>query len=77
MMQDAAVKALRDAVETRSQELIAEATGLRVDARAGFVQFPDDGDHAEALLQEAKVAVQHPKDAGAAHKACAGGTRSE
>ena len=38
---------------------------LRVDARAGFVQFPDDGDHAEALLQEAKVALQHAKDTGA------------
>jgi diguanylate cyclase (GGDEF)-like protein/PAS domain S-box-containing protein len=38
---------------------------LRVDARAGFVQFPDDGDHAEALLQEAKVALQQAKDTGA------------
>jgi diguanylate cyclase (GGDEF)-like protein/PAS domain S-box-containing protein len=37
---------------------------LRVAARAGLAQFPDDGDHAEALLQEAKVAVQHAKDAG-------------
>jgi diguanylate cyclase (GGDEF)-like protein/PAS domain S-box-containing protein len=38
---------------------------LRVDARAGFVLFPEDGDHAEALLQEAKVALQHAKDTGA------------
>jgi diguanylate cyclase (GGDEF)-like protein/PAS domain S-box-containing protein len=38
---------------------------LRVDARAGFVRFPDDGDHAEGLLQQAKVALQHAKDTGA------------
>jgi len=37
---------------------------LRVDARAGFVRFPDDGDRAEALLQQAKVALQHAKDTG-------------
>jgi EAL domain-containing protein (putative c-di-GMP-specific phosphodiesterase class I) len=40
---------------------------LRVAARAGLVQFPEDGDHAEALLQEAKVALQHAKDTGAQH----------
>ena len=38
---------------------------LRIDARAGFVQFPDDGDDAEALLQQAKVALQQAKDTGA------------
>ena len=38
---------------------------VRLAARAGFGQFPDDGDHAEALLQEAKVALQHAKDTGA------------
>jgi diguanylate cyclase (GGDEF)-like protein/PAS domain S-box-containing protein len=40
---------------------------LRVAARAGFVQFPEDGDHAEALLQQAKLALQHAKDTGARH----------
>jgi diguanylate cyclase (GGDEF)-like protein/PAS domain S-box-containing protein len=40
---------------------------LRVAARTGLVQFPDDGDHAEALLQQAKVASQHAKDTGARH----------
>jgi diguanylate cyclase (GGDEF)-like protein/PAS domain S-box-containing protein len=35
---------------------------LRVDARAGFVRFPEDGDDAEALLQQAKVALQQAKD---------------
>jgi diguanylate cyclase (GGDEF)-like protein len=38
---------------------------LRVAARAGLVRFPDDGDHAEALLQEAKVALQHAKNTSA------------
>jgi diguanylate cyclase (GGDEF)-like protein len=38
---------------------------LRVAARAGLVQFPEDGDHAEALLQQAKLASQHAKDTGA------------
>lgn len=38
---------------------------LRVDARAGFARFPDDGDRAEALLQQAKLALQHAKDTGA------------
>jgi EAL domain-containing protein (putative c-di-GMP-specific phosphodiesterase class I) len=37
---------------------------LRVAARAGFVVSPDDGDHAEALLQQAKIALQHAKDTG-------------
>jgi diguanylate cyclase (GGDEF)-like protein/PAS domain S-box-containing protein len=40
---------------------------LRVAARAGLVQFPEDGDHAEALLHEAKLALQHAKDTGARH----------
>jgi len=38
---------------------------LRVAARAGLVHFPEDGDHAEALLQQAKLASQHAKDTGA------------
>ncbi len=40
---------------------------LRLAARVGLVQFPEDGDHAEALLQQAKVALQHAKDTGARH----------
>ena len=40
---------------------------LRVAARAGLVQFPEDGDHAEALLQQAKIALQHAKNTGARH----------
>jgi diguanylate cyclase (GGDEF)-like protein len=40
---------------------------LRVAARAGLVQFPDDGEHTDALLQEAKVALQQAKDTGAHH----------
>ncbi|HET7607382.1 MAG TPA: bifunctional diguanylate cyclase/phosphodiesterase, partial [Gammaproteobacteria bacterium] len=42
-----------------------QSQDLRVDARAGFVEFPDDGDDAEALLQQAKVALQQAKDTGA------------
>jgi diguanylate cyclase (GGDEF)-like protein/PAS domain S-box-containing protein len=38
---------------------------LRVAARAGFVVAPEDGEHAEALLQQAKIALQHAKDTGA------------
>jgi diguanylate cyclase (GGDEF)-like protein/PAS domain S-box-containing protein len=40
---------------------------LRVAARAGLAQFPDDGEHTDALLQEAKVALQQAKDTGAHH----------
>ena len=40
---------------------------LRVAYRAGVVQFPDDGEHAEALLQEANVALQQAKQTGAQH----------
>jgi diguanylate cyclase (GGDEF)-like protein/PAS domain S-box-containing protein len=40
---------------------------LRVAARAGLVQYPDDSDHAEGLLQQAKVALQHAKNTGARH----------
>jgi diguanylate cyclase (GGDEF)-like protein/PAS domain S-box-containing protein len=40
---------------------------LRVATRAGIVQFPEDGDHPEALLQQAQVALQQAKDTGAPH----------
>jgi diguanylate cyclase (GGDEF)-like protein/PAS domain S-box-containing protein len=40
---------------------------LRVAVRVGLVQFPDDSDHAETLVQQAKIAVQHAKNTGARH----------
>jgi diguanylate cyclase (GGDEF)-like protein/PAS domain S-box-containing protein len=40
---------------------------LRVAVRAGLVQFPDDGDHAESLLQQANIALQHAKQNGDRH----------
>jgi len=40
---------------------------LRVAMRAGLVQFPDDGDDAEPLLQQAHMALQHAKQTGVSH----------
>ncbi len=44
---------------------VLQGQELRVAARVGLVQFPDDGVHAEALLQEAKVALQQAKNTSA------------
>jgi diguanylate cyclase (GGDEF)-like protein/PAS domain S-box-containing protein len=38
---------------------------LRAAVRTGLVRYPEDGDHPDALLQQAKVALQHAKDTGA------------
>ncbi|HUQ50707.1 MAG TPA: GGDEF domain-containing protein, partial [Gammaproteobacteria bacterium] len=46
---------------------VLQGQELRVAVRTGLVEFPEDSDHAEALLQQAKVALQHAKNTGARH----------
>jgi diguanylate cyclase (GGDEF)-like protein len=44
---------------------VVQGHELRVAMRAGLVECPDDGEHAEALLQQANMALQHAKQTGA------------
>ncbi|MEX2150421.1 MAG: EAL domain-containing protein [Steroidobacteraceae bacterium] len=37
---------------------------LRLSIRAGFAEFPDDGDEADALLHHARTALDHAKQSG-------------